>query len=94
MDKPAALPDHLKPIWDEMAGQVSPKIGLAGMEALVIQVYRMRDAQQRVSRDGLVVADEKGRAVEHPALAIERAATREVRDWMKQFPAQPRSRLR
>jgi len=87
MERPASLPEHLAPIWDEMTGQVNQKIGAAGMEALCIQVFRMRDAQARVSRDGLMVSDEKGRATEHPALAVERAASREVMAWLKQFPA-------
>ena len=40
------------------------------------------DARARIDRDGLVVADEKGRPVPHPALAIERGASAEMSRWV------------
>jgi phage terminase small subunit len=85
--RPAALPEHLVPIWDEMLPQVSSKIGAVGLEALCVQVHRMRDAQQRVTAEGLVVASPKGDPVPHPALAVEAKAQGEVREWLKRFPA-------
>lgn len=84
-DKPDHLPDHLSEIWDELVDQVHPRIGTAGMEALCGQVYRVRDAQRRVTEEGAVVADDKGNPVEHPALDIERRAQDQVRRWMKDF---------
>jgi hypothetical protein len=45
----------------------------------------MRDAQSRIDREGLVVADVKGNPVPHPALAIEKAAQIEVRAWSERF---------
>jgi hypothetical protein len=45
----------------------------------------MRDAQTRIDREGLVVADAKGNPIPHPALAIEKAAQVEVRAWADRF---------
>jgi hypothetical protein len=84
---PASLPEHLRPIWDEMAVQVGPKIGAIGLEALCVQVYRMRDAQRRITAEGVVVSSPKGDPVPHPALAVEVKAQAEVREWIKRFPA-------
>ena len=55
------------------------------LEAYCVQVSRMRDAQSRIDREGLVVADVKGNPVPHPALAIEKAAQIEVRAWSERF---------
>lgn len=85
LTKPDGLPDHLSPIWDELAPQVDPAIGSAGMESLCTQIHRARDAQKRITEEGLVVADDKGRPVEHPAIDIERKAQNEIRRWMKDF---------
>lgn len=83
--KPATLPDHLDPIWDEMVDQVDQSIGLAGLEALCVQVYRLREAQRKVSAEGLVVADAKGNPTAHPALRTEKDAQSEIRRWIKDF---------
>lgn len=68
-----------------MAPKVRPSIGLVGLEALCGQVYRLRDAQERVTKDGAVVGDAKGNPAPHPALAIERAAQSEIRQWVTKF---------
>ena len=87
---PKNLPEHLAAIWRETAPQVRPAIGAAGLEALCIQIARQRDAQRRITEEGLVVADGKGNPAPHPALEIERAAQREIRDWLKQFATRTR----
>lgn len=83
--EPKTLPDHLSVIWDEMKGQIYESIQPAGLEALCVQVHRMRDAQMRIQEDGAVVNDGKGTAVPHPAIAIEKAAGAEVRTWLAKF---------
>lgn len=60
-------------------------IGLIGMEALCGQIYRMRDAQARITKDGAIVADAKGNPIPHPAIPIEKAAQAEVRAWVVKF---------
>lgn len=85
--RPLTLPDHLVPIWAELEPQFHPRIGAAGLEAACIQVHRMRDAQERVTREGAVVADSKGNPCAHPALAIEKDASAQLRTWLEKFPA-------
>ncbi len=58
----------------------------AAAEAFCVQVARLRDAQQRVDAEGAIVADEKGRPVPHPALAMELAASAEMRLWVARRP--------
>jgi len=90
-----SAPEHLseaaRVVWCEVAalfkvaGDDVARVSGAGLEAYCVQVARMRDAQRRVDREGLVVADEKGRPVPHPALVIEKAAQVEVRAWQERF---------
>ncbi len=83
-------PDHLSPaaclVWAEVSGDidVSGPEGPA-LEAYCVQVARMRDAQTRIDAEGLIVADEKGRPVPHPALQIEKSAQVEVRAWIGRY---------
>ena len=86
---PGHLPDDVAAVWSELVGE-SPRTG-PDFEAYCAQVARLRDAQARMSREGLVVADEKGRPVPHPALEIERRAQVEVRAWNGQFSRRRRS---
>lgn len=81
--KPVGLAEHLSEIWDETVGSVQASIGSAGLESLCIQIHRMRDAQARVTDEGMVTSDAKGNPCPHPALEIERKAQAEVRTWLK-----------
>ena len=87
--RPSHLALTLIPIWDEMVGQVRSRIGSSGLEALCLQIHRMRDAQGRIDAEGLIVADAKGAPAPHPAIPIERAAQVEVRAWIVKFGAAP-----
>jgi hypothetical protein len=72
-------------IWDEIAPTMDPDVGAAGLEALVGQIKRMRDAAKRVEEEGLIVEDAKGNPVSHPAIVVERDAQKEIRAWLSQF---------
>lgn len=81
-------PGHLSPaaatIWAEVAPELTHKRATAGViEAYVVCLARMRDAQDRVDREGLLIADEKGRPIPHPALAIERACRAELKSLLR-----------
>lgn len=60
-------------------------------EAYCGQVARLREAQRRVSIEGLVIADPKGNPVPHPAIQIEKQAQAEIRAWGTKF--MPRRRV-
>lgn len=88
-EPPKHLPDDVAAVWCELnqgASQQGPDF-----EAFCGQVARLRDAQRRVSEEGLVVADEKGRPVPHPALDVERKAQVEVRAWGDRFTRRRRT---
>ena len=85
MRPPEHLTDELAEIWAEMSPQVESTIAAAGLESLCGQVARMRDARERIDEDGLVVADSRGNPVPHPAIAIEKTAQAEVRNWLLKF---------
>lgn len=89
-------PGHLsagaRRAWDEIEAGLQG--GLDGVEAMAVESYavavaRMRDAQSRVDLDGLIVPDDKGRPVPHPALAVERAAAAEVKRWVERYRPRP-----
>lgn len=88
MSAPDHLPDDVRAVWVELVGEFG---GGPGFEAFCGQVARLRDAQERISREGIVTADAKGNPVPHPALAIETKAQAEVRAWLKALgaPAAP-----
>lgn len=87
-----SAPEHLSPsardIWDEVMldrPEIGPLLLRSALEAYCAQVGRMRDAQTRVDNEGLVVADEKGRPIPHPALEIERQAQIQARLWAEKL---------
>lgn len=57
------------------------RLSVPELEAVAGQIARLRDAQERIAREGLIVPDGKQNPVPHPALAIERAAQDEIRKW-------------
>lgn len=83
--KPATLPEHLASIWAELLPAVRDTIGATGLEALCGQVYRLRDAQARITAEGIVVADAKGNPIPHPAIVVEKQAQAEIRAWLVKF---------
>jgi phage terminase small subunit len=91
---PDHLPSDVAAVWSELVAVHADPSRVEGpeFEAFCGQVARLRDAQGRISAEGLVVADEKGRPVPHPALAIEKQAQAEIRAWGDRFrPRRPRS---
>jgi len=83
--KRAGLPEHLSTIWDELEPTVYDRIGPVGLEALCGQVYLLREAEERVKREGMVVQDVKGNPTPHPGLAIIKQAQAEIRNWVKEY---------
>lgn len=84
MSDPLKAPERLsgaaREAWDEAIRQHPAPAAIVGaaLEAYCVQVARMRDAQARIDREGVLIADSKGLPAPHPALAIERAASADV----------------
>lgn len=79
-------------MWAEITGAHHDPTTIVGpdLEAYCVQVARMRDAQARIDKDGLIVRDDKGRPAAHPAILLEKQAQQEVRAWGDRF--RPRRR--
>lgn len=93
-DMPANLSSDAQEVWHEVvdAHHAPERIVGPDLDAYCVQVARMRDAQARIDAEGLIVADEKGRPVPHPAVELERRAQTEVRAWGDRFRGRkPRS---
>ncbi|MBD8019379.1 P27 family phage terminase small subunit [Brevibacterium gallinarum] len=84
---PDHLPESVAEVWNEVIAAHPKPARIIGptLEAFCYQVSILRDAQRRIGAEGLVVADEKGRPVPHPALGIAKDAQNEVRKWGAKF---------
>lgn len=78
--------DQVGAIVLELRAVVGPGPSEAELEAYASQVARLRDSRRRIEAEGMIVADPKGYPIPHPAIAIERAAQAEVRQWSSKFP--------
>lgn len=83
--RPSDLSPELAALWGEYEPQMHPRIGSAGMEALVSAVIRLRRARDRVDKEGELVQDAKGNPGPHPALLVEKMANVEIRAWVAKF---------
>ena len=73
-------------------GEGSDRIDGADLEAYAGQVATLREAQARIAKEGLIIADPKGNPIPHPAIAIERVAQDEIRKWGSRFKPDRRRR--
>lgn len=88
---PAHLPGDVAAVWVEINTGNTNRFDSPSFEAYCGQVARLREAQRRVSIEGLVIADPKGNPVPHPAILIEKHAQAEIRAWGTKF--MPRRRV-
>lgn len=84
---PARLDEGAAAVWDEVIAQHHEPGKIAGpdLEAYCCQVALQRDLRARIADEGTIIADERGRPEPHPAIALERAAQKEIRDWGDKF---------
>ena len=85
-------PKHLTPdvakVWLEQVAaldeEAPPRLG-PEFDAYCTCIARMRDAQQRIAAEELIVPDSKNAPVAHPAFAIERQCADDLRKWGRKF---------
>lgn len=96
MKPPAHLSESARAAWVEIASGVAESAidGIEGpaLEAYACAVARQRDAQRRIDSEGMIVTDDKGRAGPHPAIAIESAASAQIRAWVARYRPHVRAR--
>ena len=85
-------PTHLaapeQTAWLELAARWPANVPMPSgprFEAWLGQAARLRDAQQRLANDGLIISSPKGDPIPHPALGIEKQAQSELRSWGDEF---------
>lgn len=87
MNVPQHLPADVAAIWLEVVTDHDDPDFIVGheLEAYCGAVARLRDAQRRISEEGMIVPDGKQNPIPHPALAIERASMEQLRKWGDKF---------
>lgn len=58
----------------------------AAIEMFAAQLRRAEKARARIDTDGVVVEKANGDLMAHPAVEIERSASREIRGWVERRP--------
>lgn len=71
--------------FDLIASQMHPSTPETVIMLIARQLDRANDAKTRIDKEGGVVRDLKGNVIPHPAIAIERAATKTIADLMLKF---------
>lgn len=58
----------------------------ASIEAVAGLHLRIQQAREVIDQDGITIRDQNGVLKEHPAVAVERRASAELRGWAKDRP--------
>ncbi|WPM94305.1 terminase small subunit [Arthrobacter phage Marchesin] len=89
---PDRLDAEASAVWREVVEQHHEPERIVGpdLEAYCSQVALQRDLRERIAAEGTIIADERGRPEPHPAIALERAAQKEIRDWGDKFRGRPK----
>lgn len=84
---PARLDPEAAAVWAEVVEQHHDPARIVGpdLEAYCGQVALQRTLRERIATEGPIVADAKGEPEPHPAVVLERAAQKEIRDWGDKF---------
>lgn len=78
MKPPKHLTKEMSDLWREVEPTLYADTPPAMIEAVCSQLRTLRRARELIEADGLVVMDGKNIAMEHPALAIERNAIKQL----------------
>lgn len=87
LDPPESLPEDAADVWREIvaSNDLAGTVDRAALEAFCTLMARLRAARARVSEEGMVVEDKRGRVVPHPALTVERQTAEQIRAWGDRF---------
>lgn len=87
IDPPDHLSDAAARVWREVIADAGNPDAIVPDElaAYCDCVALERDASARVAREGTIVADERGRPIAHPAIAVARQAQQDIKGWGDRF---------
>ena len=55
------------------------------LDAYAMALAAFRVSSSKIMREGLIVADEKGRPSPHPAMSIQKSSSADIERWLKYF---------
>lgn len=73
-EAPAGFDDVHREAFVELANQCKPTTPGPILEEIATNVVLSRSCQQRISKEGSMVADSRGNPIVHPAVAMQAAA--------------------
>ena len=87
LEPPEGLPEEAAAAWREIveSNDLAGRVDRAALEVIATLMGRLRVARDRVESEGLVVTDERGKAIPHPALLVERQTAEAIRAWGDRF---------
>lgn len=87
LEAPERLQGKSRDVWNEIVAtnDLAGTVDRQALEAFCILVARLREAQERIDEEGMVVRGSNGRVVPHPALEIERKLAEQIRAWGDRF---------
>lgn len=97
---PDWLPEEAAAEWERVVPELQRLQLLKPPDRAALTAYclawaRLREAQDIVTREGMVIHDDKqGRAQRHPALLTLEAASKELRAWCGEFGLTPSAEAR
>lgn len=97
---PEWLPPEAAAEWERVVPELQRLQLLKPPDRAALASYclawaRIKEAQEIVSREGMVISDDKqGRAQRHPALLTLEAASKELRAWCGEFGLTPSAEAR
>lgn len=98
-EPPSHLPADAKAFWRDSVRRlvevgIIDRVDVAMLEQLAVQYARIRQAQRVLAEDGLFALGSVGQIVEHPAVKVERDATRLFQSLAQEFALTPVARTR
>lgn len=87
LEPPEGLPADAAAAWREIveSNDLAGRVDRAALEVIATLMGRIRTARDRVEAEGLVVTDDRGKAIPHPALLVERQTAEAIRLWGDRF---------
>lgn len=87
LSAPERLQGKALDAWNEIVAtnDIAGTVDRQALEAFCILVARLREAQERIDEEGMVVRGSNGRVVPHPALEVERKLAEQIRAWGDRF---------
>ncbi len=96
---PTEPPRHLdaerSSVWRDVVarGRIAPTVDAMFLEVYCDVVVQYREASEAITSDGSVIANEKGAAIVHPALTVQRQLAAQLKDWAPLF-TKPKAAVR